>query len=70
MPVEIVNLLLRVGDLALDILLLVRVFDERLLELLLGGHRVGQVAAQLGANLVDDGFLARRIAGGGGARPG
>ena len=68
--VEVVDLLLRVGDLALHVVLLVRVFDERLLELLLRGHRVGQVAAQLRANLVDDGFLARCIAGRGGARPG
>src|SRR5438874_3515863 len=59
--IEVSDLRLDVADLALDHLLLSRVALERLAQLLLRGKRVGQVAAQLGPNLLDERKLLLRV---------
>src|SRR4029077_18507597 len=61
LDVEVGDLLLDFGDLHLQRLLLKRVVLERVAELLLGRQRIGEVAAELRTDLVDQRLLLQRI---------
>ena len=63
LDVQVGDLLLDDGDLSLDLPLLRGVVLKRLLQLLLGSERIREVAAELGAYLVDQGLLVLRVAG-------